>query len=141
MSVLVDTSVWSLALRRQRSESAPDGMVLELRDLIGEGRARIIGPIRQELLSGLRDRSQYERLRAQLRAFPDLPLHTGDFERAAEIFNLCRQKGVQGSNTDFLLCAVAERYEIAILTLDGDFANFAQHVPIKLYVPRNVGGP
>lgn len=135
MSVLVDTSVWSLALRRQRNE-LPDGAVRELRDLIYERRARIIGPVRQELLSGLRDRSQFERLRAQLQPFPDLPVQTGDFERAAEIFNICRQKGVQGSNTDFLLCAVAERYEIPILTLDGDFSNFAQHVPIRFYVPR-----
>jgi len=134
MNVLVDTGVWSLALRRR--QFSQDSKVLELRELILEGRAHVIGPIRQEVLSGIREKAQFDRLRAHLREFPDLPVHTADHERAAEFFNVCRSRGVQGSNTDFVICAVADRYGMAILTTDGDFPLFAPHLPIHLHVPR-----
>jgi predicted nucleic acid-binding protein len=123
MTVLVDTSVWSLALRR-RAPAHP--AVGELRALIDEGRAAIIGPIRQEVLSGIRDRAAFERLRELLLAFPDQALTTVDYERAAEHFNTCRQHGLQGSNTDFLICAVAERHRLALLTTDLDFGRYAR---------------
>ncbi|HEX5715646.1 MAG TPA: PIN domain-containing protein [Thermoanaerobaculia bacterium] len=139
MSVLVDTSVWSLALRRRNPPN--DGAVRELQELIREGRVHLIGPIRQEVLSGIREAAQFQTLRDRLRSFPDLPLETVDHERAAEHFNLCRHKGVQGSNTDFLLCAVAERHNLAILTTDGDFESFSRHLPISLHRPRLTGLP
>jgi predicted nucleic acid-binding protein len=134
MKVLVDTSVWSLALRRNRAVESP--YVLELRELISELRVQMIGPVRQELLSGVRSREQFETLRDHLRAFPDLVLTGGDYERAAEFFNACRQKDVQGSNTDFLICAVAEQHAIPILTTDADFELFREHIPVSLHVPR-----
>jgi predicted nucleic acid-binding protein len=134
MRVLVDTGVWSLALRRKQVSEDP--AVLELRALLQEGRAHLIGPIRQEVLSGIRERPQFDRLRDHLREFPDLPIRTADHERAAEFFNVCRARGVQGSNTDFLICAVAHRYGMAILATDGDFPLFAPHLPIQLHVPR-----
>ena len=134
MKVLVDTSVWSLALRRRApSEAAP---VAELRRLIEEGRVAMVGPIRQELLSGIRDAAGFERLRDHLRAFPDEPLDEQDYEQAARHFNACRAAGLQGSNTDFLLCAVAERRGLPILTTDADFERFARLVPIRLQQPR-----
>lgn len=130
MKVLVDTSVWSLALRRRtRAHRSVD----ELRTLVAHGRAAIVGPIRQELLSGIRDRAGFERLRDHLRAFPDEPITSADYERAAECFNLCRAKGIQGSNTDFLLCAVAERVRFPILTTDEDFLSFGRVLPIRLH--------
>ncbi len=131
MKVLVDTSVWSLALRRRArlQESA----VQELRSLIDEGRVAMIGPIRQELLSGIRTPQSYEQLRDHLRPYSDEPLETADFERAAEHFNTCRARGVQGSNTDFLICAVAERRNLPILTTDVDFTRFAAVLPIALH--------
>lgn len=61
MNVVVDTSVWSLALRRQRSSMAPEA--LELAELVREGRAAMLGPVRQELLSGVPVAQQYETLR------------------------------------------------------------------------------
>ena len=130
MKVLVDTSVWSLALRR-RSPAHPS--VDELRRLIVTGRAAIIGPIRQEVLSGIRDASAFERLRDRLGAFPDEPLTAEDYERAAEFFNTCRAKGLQGSNTDFLLCAVAVRHHMPLLTTDGDFLRYATVIPVALH--------
>ncbi len=96
----------------------------------------IIGSIRQELLSGVRTAVQFELLRTHLQAFPDLPLGTEDYEEAARFFNLCRTRGIQGSNTDFLICAVSARREIPILTTDDDFSRYAKLLPIALHPPR-----
>lgn len=134
MRVLVDTGVWSLALRRKQFSEDP--AVPALRQLIHEGRAHLIGPIRQEVLSGIRERAQFERLRDHLRQFPDLPVETADHERAAEFFNVCRAHGIQGSNTDFMICAVAHRCGMPIFSTDGDFPLFVPHLPIQLHVPR-----
>ncbi len=135
MNVLVDTSVWSLALRR--AKASPTTIVHELTELVSEGRVEIIGPVRQELLSGVKKSAQFRGLRDTLRAFPDLELGAADFEEAAEVCNKCRSKGVQGSNTDFLMCAVANRRNLAIFTTDGDFAEFRRVVPIALHAPRS----
>ena len=131
MNVLVDTSIWSLALRR--SKVIVNVEMIELRRLIDDFEAAIIGPIRQELLYGIRDIKQFVFLRERLAAFPDLALKTADFEQAASYFNHCRVKGVQGSNTDFLICAVSSSRKMPIFTTDGDFAQFAKLLPIKLH--------
>lgn len=135
MRVLVDTSVWSEAFRRREVDGESE-VVLELRALVEDGLAVMIGPIRQELLSGIRRPAQFEELRDRLRAFPDLRLESADFERAAEHFTACRRRGLQGSNTDFLICAVAERLGVGIFTTDRDFVGYARHVPIELHRPR-----
>jgi predicted nucleic acid-binding protein len=134
MNVVVDTSVWSLALRRLRSARSPE--VLELAELIREGRAAMLGPVRQELLSGVPSAELFETLRGTLKAFPDVVLESEDYEEAAAFFNRCRAKGVQGSNTDFLICAAAARRGYPILTTDADFAHFAKHLPIQLLPAR-----
>ena len=133
MNVLVDTSIWSLALRR--TGAAPRLLVVELEQLISDLRVEMIGPIRQELLSGVRQQAQFERLRDYLRPFPDLPLTTADYELAAEFFNRCRAQGIQGSNTDFLICAVAVNHSLTIFTNDQDFGLFQRqvHLPIALH--------
>lgn len=131
MNVIVDTSVWSLALRRNTPNDAI-ATVNVLRDLIADGRVVLLGAIRQEVLSGVRYTEQFVRLRDYLRAFPDLELTTEDYELAAEFFNTCRSNGVQGSNTDFLLCAVAHRRGYSIFTTDQDFENFQLYIPVVL---------
>ena len=136
MKILVDTCVWSLSLRRKKASNDPLG--LELRELIKEVRVQMIGPIRQEILSGIKSHSQYKALREHLRTFPDLELTTWDYERAAELFNLNHSKGVQGSNTDFLICAVSEHHNMPILTIDRDFKLFQKYIPIKLHTPRSL---
>jgi predicted nucleic acid-binding protein len=93
----------------------------------------LLGAIRQETLSGIRNFEQFTRLRDYLRAFPDLELMPEDYELASEFFNTCRSKGIQDSNTDFLICAVASRRGYSILTTDGDFALFGEHLPIALW--------
>jgi predicted nucleic acid-binding protein len=131
MKVLVDTSVWSLALRRNQPTESP--VVTELIELIREVRSQLIGQVRQELLSGIKNQVQFQKLRNHLRAFPDLEVTTRDYESAADFYNLCRAKGIQGSNTDFLICAVAARYNIPIFTTDEDFTLFQAHLPITLH--------
>ena len=97
MKVLVDTSVWSLSLRKRKLTGKEENTVSELKELIHELRVEMIGAIRQELLSGIPDNEKYEVLRDKLRAFDDLPLTRSDFERAAEFFNQCRKRGIQGN--------------------------------------------
>jgi hypothetical protein len=131
MKVIVDTSVWSLALRRDKDDSpAP---VQELRHIIRDHRAQMIGPIRQEILSGVRSKSQFKKLRKHLESFPDLPILTEDNVTAAQFFNHCRSKGIQGSNTDFLICAVAVRNKLSIYTTDKDFEIFSKYIQIVLH--------
>ena len=130
MKVLVDTSVWSLALRR--AAGAGTRAPQQLAELIAGHRAQIIGPIRQELLSGIRDEQQFDNLAVHLSAFPDLPIVAEDYVVAAKFFNLCRKRGIQGSNTDFLICAVAIRNRMSIFTADDDFKHFAKVLPITL---------
>jgi predicted nucleic acid-binding protein len=135
MKILVDTSVWSLALRRKSAIDDPS--VIELRGLIEELRVQMIGPVRQEILSGIRSKSQFLRLREILRAFPDLALTSQDYELAAEFFSVAKKRGIQGSNTDFLICAISKRHQMPIFTKDKDFVLFRKHLPITLHAPRS----
>ena len=137
MKVLVDTSIWSLALRRAGATSKEDqSLVYELNELISEVRVALIGPIRQELLSGISSQAQFEALKEKLRAFEDLPLTRLDYEHAAEFYNTCRKSGIQGSQVDFLICAVAEGRGVPIFTSDKDFYLYAKHLNITLYDVR-----
>jgi len=134
MRVLVDTCVWSMALRRSEVSGALE--VSELTELIKELRVQLIGPVRQEILSGVKSHAQFTKVRDHLRPFRDLELTTRDFESAAEFHNICRAKGVQGSNTDFLICAAAVRERMPIFTTDEGFTYFQKYLPIKLHRPR-----
>lgn len=138
MKVLVDTCVWSLALRgkRRRLDQAESLAKAELAELVREGRVQMIGPIRQELLSGISEQEQYAGLRDRLRAFADEPLKAVDYEEAARISNHCRSRGVAGSPVDFLICAVAVSRGWQIFSSDVDFRHYALHFPVPLYEPR-----
>lgn len=93
----------------------------------------LIGPIRQELLSGIRHEQQFIKLRDRLRAYPDLPLGTPVFETAAMFSNQCRQRGVQGSATDFLVCSVAQLHNLRIFTSDRDFEAYHEVLGVTLH--------
>jgi predicted nucleic acid-binding protein len=101
--------------------------------LVNHGLVEIIGPIRQEILSGIRDRSKFHVVRDRLRTFPDFEIGTSDYEEAAAYYNRCRSKGIQGSFTDFVICAVAIRHELEIFTDDKDFLGYKTVLPIRLY--------
>jgi len=138
MKVLVDTPVWSIFLRRQGKQLSPEQAKIkaELGELIQEGLVHIIGPIRQELLSGIREEVQYRTLRDRLRAFDDVLLMTADFEEAARASNYCRGRGISGSATDFLICAAANRRSWRVFTTDRDFSRYARHLALRLHTPR-----
>jgi predicted nucleic acid-binding protein len=138
MNVLIDTSVWSLALRRKNESLGTNErfLVAELSELIREGRTRMIGLVRQELLSGIKATEQYEKLRLHLRSFPDEVVDTSDYEEAAKAGNRCRAKGVVVSIVDILLCAVANKRLWTIFTNDPDFSNYAKVLPLRIHAPR-----
>jgi predicted nucleic acid-binding protein len=102
-------------------------------DLIRDGRVVLLGLIRQEVLSGIADLRQFEKLRDALAAFPDEAILTSDHVRAAEHFNRCRGAGVAGSPVDFLITAMAERLATPIFTTDLDFVRFVKHLLIRLF--------
>jgi predicted nucleic acid-binding protein len=127
--VLVDTSIWSEVLRRK--DKRDNDYENQLVQLIKLKLIRIIGPIRQELLSGLKTKDQYYQLKAKLKVFIDEPILTEDYESAAEMFNVCRSHGIQGSFIDFLICAISIRKHWVIFTNDKDFKHYGEWVPIK----------
>jgi predicted nucleic acid-binding protein len=140
MNIIVDTCVWSYALRYKKlSDNNASRHSAELLTLISESRVSIIGPIRQELLSGIKDETQFNLLREKLSTFPDTELYSEDYEIAARFFNLARSRGIQGSNTDFLICAVANRLKYPLYTTDKDFELLAGFLPLNLYSPRDSG--
>jgi predicted nucleic acid-binding protein len=136
MKILVDTSVWSLAFRKKTLTKDEEKIVNELKELIYEIRVVVIGPIRQELLSGLSSKAKFVNLIEKLRAFDDTPIEQNDYEKAAEFYNSCRKKGIQGSHVDFLICAIAINRDIGIFTTDKDFEKYKKIVNIKLHEVR-----
>jgi hypothetical protein len=133
--VLVDTAVWSVALRRRPGDLGPGekNTTEALAELIRDGRAQLIGVVRQELLSGIREPGRFAKLRDYLRAFDEPQLEVLDYEAAAEMHNRCRRRGIAGSAIDFLICAVAVRRHWSIFTADRDFEHYRRVLGIKLY--------
>ena len=134
--VLVDTSIWSLALRRRAEDLNPTERrwVTEWAAVVRAGQVQIIGPIRQEILSGVRDHSHFSRLETRLSAFRDVPVESSDYVEAARFFNACRRRGVTGAPTDLLICAVARRFGWPIFSCDHDFENYASLLPVRLHL-------
>jgi hypothetical protein len=139
VSVLIDTPIWSLALRRKANGLGAEdrARLAEWQDLVREGRAHLSGAIRQEILSGIREARQFELLRERLAAFDDVPAGREDHERAAAFFNACRAKGVSPTAIDMLICALAARHSLAVFTADRDFTRYATILPILLHDSRN----
>ncbi len=137
MFVLVDTSIWSLALRKKDRNHEEEKIVDYFSEIIRELKLVIIGPIRQEILSGISDSNRYNELRDKISVFEDYIIKTKEYETAAQYYNECRKKGIQGSHIDYLICAVAINNKMSILTLDKDFDNYKNIIPIQLEkIPR-----
>ncbi len=129
MKVLVDTCIWSAVLRHKNPDAT---LIKKMKDLINDGRVGIVGPIRQELLSGVHNLKQFNHLKEILSSFEDIPLKTKHFVTAAEFSNTCRAKGIQGSTIDFLICAVAHLENLKIFTTDKDFEHYKKYLSIQL---------
>jgi predicted nucleic acid-binding protein len=135
MNVVVDTPVWSLALRRKPADLnfREEKLAKVLAELIREGRVQMMGAIRQELLSGIRETERFNKLRDYLRAFCEPDTGIADYEEAARMHNVCRGRGIAGSAIDFLICAVAQRREWQILTTDRDFERYGRILGFRLF--------
>jgi len=131
LKVLVDTPIWSYALRSKNKEYQSE--IDSLISLIRDQRAIIIGPIRQEILSGYSNLRKFRIIKEKLSYFDNTSILDVDYELAAEFSNKCRIKGIQGSHIDFLICAVANRIDIPIFTNDKDFEHYQKIIPINLF--------
>jgi hypothetical protein len=132
MTLLVDTSVWSLALRRDGSIDTPE--VRALRDaLSGSDSVVTTGLVLQELLQGFNGPRAAAALVERFRALPIIAPDRNDHIAAAEVRNACRRAGVQVGTIDALLIQLCGRHDLTLLSTDNDFAHAARHVPFKLW--------
>jgi len=131
MSVIVDTSVWSLVLRRH---SPPDSSQAEkLRALLRRGQPVVlVGVIVQELLQGIRSAADFQSVKDHLDAFEMLVLDREDYVAAAELRNQCASNGVQASTIDFQIAAACLRHDHLLLTADEDFEHIARCCALQL---------
>lgn len=132
MSFFVDTSVWSLAFRRDTPSSTPEVTRL-CRALESRESLYCTGLVLQELLQGFRGAKAHEaiveRFASLAMVVPDREDHIG----AAEIRNLCRRQGVQLGTVDALLAQLCIRHDLSMLSTDQDFVHAAHHVPLHVW--------
>jgi predicted nucleic acid-binding protein len=128
---IVDTCIWSLIFRRRNI--VEDAITAEFRRLMGCNDARLLGPVRQELLSGIREPSHFAAVKQKLTAYADTPVEKEVYERAAEFACICRRAGLAHSPTDMLICAAAEHYQSTVFTADRDFERYARVIPISFH--------
>ena len=135
MNILVDTSVWSIALRRraEHRNAREIAQVEALNAAIERGSVKVLGIVRQELLTGIKTRQQFENLREFMDAFQDVEISSEDYIEAAKLANACYAKGVAPSVVDMLLCAVASRQGWEIFTTDPDFERYSRILDFRLY--------
>ena len=130
--MLVDTSVWSLALRRDAEQSAPE--VVTLRGaLLGTDQVFTTGLVLQELLQGFAGPKARAQLIERLGALAFLQPDREDHVEAAEVRNACRRRGVQIGTIDALLIQLCRRNELVLLSTDQDFQAAARHVDFSLW--------
>ena len=125
MNLFVDTSVWSLALRRDAPPGSPE--VAQLAQALGSGAPVFTtGLVLQELLQGFAGPRARERILERFAALPLLVPDRQDHVEAAELRNLCRRRGVQVGTIDALLAQLCIRHALAMLTTDRDFGRMAR---------------
>lgn len=136
MTLLVDTSVWSLAFRRNVAEALPEVGALRTALESSEG-VVITGLILQELLQGFSGPRAREQLLARFSALPMLSPARVDHIEAAALRNRCRKAGVQAGTIDALIAQLCIRHELTLLTTDRDFARIAKHSALRIWTRRN----
>jgi predicted nucleic acid-binding protein len=130
MSVVIDTSIWSQFFRRKIPD---DPSAVEMvGDLILNSKAVLVGIVKQELLSGIKEPERFKKLLSALSGFEPLLATDEDHILAGRYFTKCRSEGIQGSFSDFLICAQATNNRMSILSVDGDFMHYSKHIPIRL---------
>jgi predicted nucleic acid-binding protein len=133
--VIIDSSAWSIAFRRTKTLTDPGEMAIAkvAYELVDRDSACMMGLIRQEVLSGISTQKLFNELCDYLSIVEDSAVLPKDYIVAAQFYNLCRSKGIQGSHIDLLLCAVASRLDYPVLASDKDFLHYARVLPIRLH--------
>lgn len=131
--IIIDTTIWSKAYRRKKITDKDQEILNELYNILDMEKEILIGPVRQELLSGISDKNIFNDLKIKLSGFNNYEVQVSDHDLAAEYFNVCLSNGIQGSQTDYLICAIAHRYNLKIFTEDNDFHHYQKYLPIKLH--------
>lgn len=135
MRILIDTSIWSFALRRQLEFKSPESVTL--RKLIEQGEdIYLLGIILQEVLQGIKNPKDVHVLKDYFEAFQLLELTREDYIKAAELVNRLMKKGKQISTIDALIASAAISYSCYLFTADKDFEHIAQHSSLKLFKMR-----
>jgi len=135
LSLFVDTSVWSLALRRDAPESHPEVKAL-VHAIEGGETLLTTGLVLQELLQGFSGPKNSDQILDRFSAVPLLVPDRDDHVRAAELRNHCRRNGVQVGTIDALLAQLCIRHELTMLTTDKDFVRVADCSALKLWHAR-----
>ena len=135
MDVVLDTSVLSLFLRRNRNDLSKEQLVVvhEVERLVKTGREVITGPVKQEILSGLRNENAFDRILEGLHSLRPASVVDEDFVNAARFYNACRDKGVTSSPSDVLICAIATRLNATVFSMDKDFDFYQSILPVNLH--------
>lgn len=132
--LLVDTSVWSLALRRDAPSSEPE--VQHLKDaLLGADVVVTTGLVLQELLQGFSGAKASAQIIERFAALPLLQPSREDHVSAAELRNACRRAGVQLGTIDALIAQLCIRHELTLLSTDKDFKSAARHCALRVWTP------
>ncbi|MCC7549145.1 MAG: PIN domain-containing protein [Burkholderiales bacterium] len=132
MTLLIDTSVWSLALRRDTVSDVPEVSTLQ-HALSGGDVVITTGLILQELLQGFVGARAHEQIVDHFAALPMLSPSRQDHIEAAELRNRCRRAGVQVGTIDALIAQLCVRHQLTLLTTDRDFDYVARHCALKLW--------
>ncbi len=132
MTLFVDTSVWSLALRRDGVPDAAEVQALR-RALSGEAIVVTTGTVLQELLQGFSGARAGAEIVERFSALPLVSPDRRDHIEAAALRNACRRKGVQLGTIDALLAQLCIRHDMPMLTTDRDFTLAAAHCALRLW--------
>ena len=135
MRVLVDTSVWSLALRKKGPADDPSVRALSSLLLGGED-VFLVGLVLQEVLQAFRSEAPFRTIATHLEPFALLPLERSDFVAAANLHRRCAAKGLTASTADGQIAAAAIRYGCHLLTADDDFERIARVSDLELLEPE-----
>lgn len=137
VNLIVDTSVWSLFLRRGKVDT-DNPFVLQLRHHIEKQDCiHLVGIVLQELLDGLKSPRHFDLLLDYFDSFPLIELVRDDFIEAARLKNRCRSKGIQAGSVDFLIAATAINRNYPLLSADKDFFYIAKHCRLMLIEPSS----
>ena len=134
MSLFVDTSVWSLAFRRDSSDDAPEPG--RLREALASREAvHTTGIVLQELLQGFRGRAARDSIVKRFAWLPMIVPDRDDHVAAADLRDACRRRGVQLGTIDALLVRLCLHHDLELLTTDRDFHHAARHTPLRIWRP------